>query len=169
MVLLTVDGQDVGLVHHSVLDRVAEIADRLGCRAAVALSSPPASFDGSGVARLRRDMDQVIAFADAARRTGWVLGDIAVAPGEHSVPVLDTPQGRLWVHPVRGFELRGAGGVRRVTELAESPGTAQRTPLTCVIAPLAEAAARARVLKVYERDTQRLSSRGSRPRSPESR
>ncbi|MFC5747737.1 hypothetical protein [Actinomadura rugatobispora] len=151
MVRLTVDGRDAGLVHRSVLERVAEIAGRLGCRAAVALGLPPVSYDGAGLARLRRDLDQVIAFADASRRTGWELGDLAVAPGERPVPVLDTPQGVLWADALRGFELRGTGGAaRRVTELAEPPGTARRTPLTRLIEPLAEAAGRARVLEVRE-------------------
>ncbi|XVQ11458.1 hypothetical protein ACQP1W_02440 [Spirillospora sp. CA-255316] len=152
MVAVTVDGRDAGLVHRSVLDRVAEIAARLGCRGAVALGRPPAAFDGAAVPRLRRDLDQVIAFADASRRTGWELGGIAVAPGEEPVPVLDTPEGTLWAHPLRGFELRGPEGARRVTELAEPPGTARRAPLARLIAPLAEAAARARVLEVRERD-----------------
>ncbi|GAA4096720.1 MULTISPECIES: hypothetical protein [Actinomadura] len=158
MVLLTVNGRDMGLIHRSVLDRVAEIADRLGCRGAMALGGPPASFAGADVARLRRDLDQVIAFADAARRTGWTLGDIAVAPGEQPEPVLDTPQGRLWAHPVRGFELHGADGVRRVTELAEPRGTARRTPLARLITPLAEAAARAQVLEVHQREHRALNT-----------
>ncbi|GAA2404263.1 hypothetical protein GCM10010191_09970 [Actinomadura vinacea] len=152
MVLLTVDGDDTGLVHRSVLERVAEIAGRLGCCGAVALGRPPVSFDGADVQRLRRDLDQIIAFADAARRTGWVLGDIAVAPGEQPVAVLDTPLGVLWAHRDRGFELRGTGGVRPVTDLAEAPGSARRTPLTSLIEPLVEAAGRARVLKVCEPD-----------------
>ncbi|WP_433467296.1 hypothetical protein [Spirillospora sp. CA-128828] len=148
VVLLTVDGADVGLVHRSVLERVGEIAGRLGCRSAVALGSPPVSFAGSCLPRLRRDLEQIIAFSDAARRTGWVLGEIAVAPGDRAMPVMDTEQGKLWVHPVRGFELHGETGVRRVTELADVPGTPKRTSLGRLIAPLAEAAARARVLEV---------------------
>ncbi|SNR50936.1 hypothetical protein [Actinomadura mexicana] len=150
VVLLTVDGEQVGHVHRSVLDRVAEIAGRLGCRDAVALAGPPVTFGGSCVPRLLRDLEQVIAYADAAQRTGWVLGDLAVAPGDRAVPVMDTAQGRLWAHPVRGFELHGATGVRRVVELAEAPGTPQRAPLARLIAPLAEAAARARVLEIGE-------------------
>jgi hypothetical protein len=152
MAVFTVDGEDVGQVHRSVLDRVAEIAGRLGCRDAIALGSLPASFRGADLARLRRDLEQILAFADAAQRTGWVLGELAVAPGEQPVPVLDTPQGRLWAHPDRGFELHGTVGSQRVTELAEMPGTARRTALTCLIAPLVEAAARARLLEVNERD-----------------
>ncbi|MEV3922884.1 hypothetical protein [Actinomadura coerulea] len=148
VVLLTVDGEQVGHVHRSVLDRVAEIAGRLGCRDAVALACPPVTFDGSRMPRLRRDLEQVIAYAEAARQTGWTLGDIAVAPGDQAVPVMDTAQGRVWAHPVRGFELHGEDGVCRVTELAEMPGTPQRTPLAHLIAPLVEAAARARVLEI---------------------
>ncbi|NDU76115.1 hypothetical protein GWI34_26305 [Actinomadura sp. DSM 109109] len=150
VVLLTVDGEDVGHVHRSVLERVAEIAGRLGCRDAVALACPPVTFGGTCVSRLRRDLEQVIAYADAANRTGWVLGDIAVAPGDRAVPVMDTAQGRLWAHPVRGFELHGATGVRQVTELDEVPGTPQRAPLASLIAPLVEAAASARVLEIGE-------------------
>ncbi|MEU8307652.1 hypothetical protein AB0C84_29225 [Actinomadura sp. NPDC048955] len=148
VVLLTVDGEQVGHVHRSVLDRVAEIAGRLGCRDAVALARPPVTFDGSRVPRLRRDLEQVIAYAEAARQTGWVLGDLAVAPGEQAVPVMDTAQGKIWAHPVRGFELHGEAGVCRITELAEIPGTPQRTPLARLIAPLADAAACAKVLEI---------------------
>ncbi|GAA4336929.1 hypothetical protein GCM10023178_50110 [Actinomadura luteofluorescens] len=148
VVLLTVDGEQVGHVHRSVLDRVAEIAGRLGCHDAVALARPPVTFDGSRVPRLRRDLEQVIAYAEAARQTGWVLGDLAVAPGEQAVPVMDTAQGKIWAHPVRGFELHGEAGVCRITELDEIPGTPQRTPLARLIAPLADAAACAKVLLV---------------------
>ncbi|MEU9845495.1 hypothetical protein AB0C69_40540 [Actinomadura sp. NPDC048032] len=148
--LLIVDGVQVGHVHRSVLDRVAEIAGRLGCRDAVALAGPPVTFDSSRVPRLRRDLEQVIAYAEAARQTGWVLGDLAVAPGDQAVPVMDTAQGRIWAHPVRGFELHGEAGVRRITELAEMPGTPQRTPLARLIAPLADAAARAQVLEIAD-------------------
>ncbi|WP_141578184.1 hypothetical protein [Actinomadura sp. WMMA1423] len=155
VVLLTVDGERVGHVHRSVLDRVAEIAGRLGCRDAVALGSPPVTFGGSCVPRLRRNLEQVIAYADAAQRTGWVLGEIAVAPGDRAVPVMETAQGRLWAHPVRGFELHDAAGVRRVTELAEMPGTPRRAPLACLIAPLAEAAARAQVLEIGDVELKR--------------
>lgn len=161
MALLTVDGEPAGRIHRSVLDRVAEIAGRLGCRGAAALGGSPVSFDRAAMARLRCDLEQVAAFADAARSTGWVLGDIAVAPGERPVPVLDTPQGGLWADAVRGFELHGPAGVRRVTELAEPPCTAQRTALRRLIAPLLEAAA-GRTLEV--REEERPDLRGVRPR-----
>ncbi|GGQ22413.1 hypothetical protein BKA00_007074 [Actinomadura coerulea] len=160
VVLLTVDGEQVGHVHRSVLDRVAEIAGRLGCRDAVALACPPVTFDGSRMPRLRRDLEQVIAYAEAARQTGWVLGDIAVAPGDRAVPVMDTAQGKVWAHPVRGFELHGEAGVRRITELAEMPGTPRRTPLAHLIAPLVEAAARARVLEIGDGKHERAVRQG---------
>lgn len=162
LVLLTVNGRDSALVHRSVLDRVAEIADRLGCRVAVVLGSPPASFEGADLARLRRDLDQIVAFADAARRTGWVLDEIAVAPGDRPERILDMSEGSLWAHALRGFELRGAVGTRRVTGLAEFPGAVRRVPLTDLFEPLIRAAARARVLEVCERahpGTERNSSR----------
>ena len=149
MVPLTVDGKSAGHVHRSVLDRVAEIAGRLRCEGAVTLGSPPASFDGPGLARLRRDLELIVAFADAARCTGWVLGDIAVAPGEKPVPMLDTPQGRLWVHPVRGVELHAATGARQVTERVRLDSTARRTALHRLIAPLLKAAASG-ALEVHE-------------------
>ncbi|OLT37710.1 hypothetical protein BJF79_05720 [Actinomadura sp. CNU-125] len=117
-----------------MLDRVAEIAGRLGCGGAVALGAPPVSFRGDDVVRLRRDLHEVIAFMDAARRTGWVLGDVAVAPGELPVPVRETPEGRLWACSVRGFEVRGTSGVRRVAG-------ARRVPLAGLVAPQADAAA----------------------------
>lgn len=156
LVLLTVNGQDSALIHRSVLDRVAEIADRLGCGVAVVLGSPPATFESADLARLRRDLDQIIAYADATRRTGWVLGEIAVAPGDRLERVLDTSAGSLWAHSVRGFELRGAAGTHRVTDLAEPPGTARRVPLTDLIEPLTTAVARAQVLEV--REWERLST-----------
>ncbi|MFC5750707.1 hypothetical protein [Actinomadura rugatobispora] len=152
MVLLTVDEENV-LIHRSVLDRVAEIAERLECRSAVALGSPAAVFEeGAALARLRRDLDQIIALADAAWRTGRLLGDIAVAPGDQPERVLDTAEGRLWAHALRRLELHGTASPRRVTELREPPGTARRAPLSNLIEPLAQAAARARVLDRRERE-----------------
>jgi hypothetical protein len=151
MALMTVNGQGLSLVHRSVLERVAEIADRLGCSGAVALGRLPASFENAGLARLRRDLDQVIAFADAARYVGWALGEMAVAPGDRPEPILDTCEGTLWAHAIRGFEVRGATGTRRVTGLAGWPGTARRVALTDLIEPLVQAVARARTLKVHER------------------
>ncbi|XRQ08756.1 hypothetical protein ACN3XK_71710 [Actinomadura welshii] len=149
MVLLTVDGAGAGRIHRSVLDRVAEIAGRLGCRSAAALGDPPVSFDAAALPRLRRELEQVAAFADAARCTGWIVGDVAAAPGERPVPVLDTPQGRLWAHPVRGAELRGPAGARQATGPGEPDGGAQRAPLRRIIAPLLDAAA-GRTLEVPE-------------------
>ena len=148
--MMTVDDTKAGLIHRSVLDRVAEIAGRLGCRAAATLGALPASFTGTDLVRMRRDLDEVMAFVEAARRTGWVLGDLAAAPGDEPVPVLDTPVGRVWATSARGFELRGPDGVRHVTELTGLPGTARRTALLLLIAPLAEAAGRAGVLRLYE-------------------
>lgn len=150
--MLVVDGMDTGLVHRSVLDRVAEIADRMGCCWAVRFGTLPTSFGSACLPQLRRELAEIIAFADAALRTGWMLGDLAAAPGDRPVPVLDTPQGRLWVHPVRGFELHGSAGARSISELAQVPGSTRRTALTRLIVPLAEALACARVLEVYEWD-----------------
>lgn len=149
--VLAVNGRDRSLLHRSVLDRVAEVAARLGCRNAASLGGLPVSFNDATVGRLRRELDQVIAFADAARLTGWALGELAVAPGERAVPVLDMPGGRLWAHPQHGFELRGADGVRRVTELPSLPGTARRVALTSLVGPLADAVARGGELNVYGR------------------
>lgn len=145
------DGRETAVVHRSVLDRVTEIADGLGCGSAVSLGGLPVSFAGSCVRRLRRDLEQVIAFADAAGRVAWTLGDIAVAPGDRRVLVMETPQGELWADPVHGFELRGSAGVRRVSELDAVQGTACRTTLGEVVVPLAEAAARARALEFRTR------------------
>lgn len=151
MAVLTVNGRDTGLLHRSVLDRVAEVATRLGCANAASLGSLPVTFDGAAAGRLRRELDEVIAFADAARLSGWALGELAVAPGDRAVPVLDMPEGRLWAHPRHGFELRGEGGVRRVTELPSLEGEARRVALTSLVGPLAEAVARGGELNVDER------------------
>lgn len=145
-----VDGEIAGTVHRSVLNRAADLADRLGCPRAGRLRDLTVSFEGTDVPRLRRDLEQVIAFADAARRTGWELGGLAAAPADEAVCVLDTPGGRVWVHPVFGFEVHDGTGVRRITELAEEPGTVRRAPLAGLIAPVAEAAARAGVFEVRE-------------------
>ncbi|MGI8330892.1 hypothetical protein ACRYCC_13080 [Actinomadura scrupuli] len=151
MVLLAVDGDAAGLIHRSVLDRVADLDARLGCVGALTLRKLPTVFEGGSLRRLRRDLEQIIAFADAARSSGWALDELTAAPGDDPVPVLDDPRGRIWAHPVRGFELHGKSGVQRVTELPQMPGaTARRVPLTDLIVPLVEAAARARVLAVYE-------------------
>jgi hypothetical protein len=150
MAALVVDGADVTLVHRSVLDRTAEIAGRLGCRSAVALGSLPASFNGAALRPLRRDLDQIAAFADAALRTGWVLGDLAMAPGDQPDPVLEAPEGRLRVDPVRGFELCGSHGPQRVISLAQMPGMARRTTLARLVAPLVDAVARAHVLEAFD-------------------
>lgn len=151
MAVLTVNGRDTGLLHRSVLDRVAEVAARLGCPNAASLGQLPVTFDGAAAARLRRELAEVIAFADAARLSGWTLGEIAVAPGERAVPVLDMPGGRLWAHPQHGFELRGEDGVRRVTALPSLEGKARRVALTSLVGPLAEAVARGGELNVDER------------------
>lgn len=151
MVLLAVDGHVAGLIHRSVLDRVADLDARLGCVGGLTLRRLPTAFEGVSLRRLRRDLEQIVAFADAARGSGWALGELTAAPGDDPVPVLEDPRGTIWVHPVRGFELHGKTGVQRVTELPQVPGmTARRVPLTELIIPLVEAAARARVLKVYE-------------------
>ncbi|MGH3243312.1 MAG: hypothetical protein ACRDNL_23235 [Spirillospora sp.] len=151
LVLLTAEGQDPALIHRSVLDRVAEIADRLGCRAAARLGWPPVVFRGAELARLRRDLEQVIAFADAVRRTGWVLGEMAVAPGDRPERVLETSEGGLFAYSARGFEWRDAAGSRPVTELSEASGTARRVPLTDLTEPLTRVVARAEILEVRER------------------
>jgi hypothetical protein len=151
MVLLAVDGEVAGQVHRSVLDRVVDLDARLGCVGALTLRKLPAVFEGGGLRRLRRDLEQVIAFADAARSSGWALDELTAAPGDDPVPVLDDPRGRIWAHPVRGFELHGKTGVRRISELSQVPGVpARRVPLTVLITPLVEAAARARVLELRE-------------------
>lgn len=147
---MVADGAEAGLIHRSVLDRVTEIGGRLGCRATAALGALPASLTGQALRRLRRDLDELIAFADAVRYSGWVLGDLAAAPGDEPVPVLDTAAGRLWVSPVHGFELHESGGVRRITELAGTPGTAERAGLPLLLTPLAEVTARARLLEVRD-------------------
>lgn len=149
-----VDGVEAGLVHRSVLARITELADRLGCRTACRLGALPASFEQAVLKGLRRDLDQIIAFADAARRTGWMLNGLTAAPGDKPVQVLETPLGCVWVHQTRGFELRGPGGTERITELPEAPGcAAQRVPLPGLIAPLAEAAAHARLFEVSAADS----------------
>lgn len=148
--VLAVDKADTYHIHHSILERAAQIADRLDCRAAARLASLPVTYADAELRRLRGDLDQVIAFADASRRTGWALGDVAVAPGEESVQVLELPEGVLWADAVRGFELHGADGVRRVTELPGGQGPARRVPLTDLFGPLTESAARAGVLDVFE-------------------
>lgn len=148
--VLAVDKADAYHIHHSILERAAQIADRLDCRAAARLASLPATYADAELRRLRGDLEQVIAFADASRRTGWVLGDVAVAPGEQSVRVLELPEGVLWADAVRGFELHGADGVWRVTEVPGLKGHARRVPLTDLLAPLTESAGRAGVLEVFE-------------------
>ncbi|GAA4613473.1 hypothetical protein GCM10023195_58300 [Actinoallomurus liliacearum] len=148
MVGLVVDGERTGLLHRSVLDRVVEIADRLGCRSAVAFGGLPVYFSGADLRRLRRDLDQVVAFADAARRTGWRLGGLSAAPGARPVRVAETSGGTLWADAVRGFVLRGSAGRRRGVPYARPSATARRTPLSGLTAPLVEAVARARVLEV---------------------
>ena len=153
-VLIAVDGRAAGEVHHSVLARVADVAGRLGCREAARLAALPVTYEGTQIPGLWRDLDQVIAFADAARHTGWTLGTLTAAPVERAVPVADTPQGRLWVHPARGFELHDKRGVRKVATLDEivhagEPGPfkspaaerARRVPLARLIAPLTQAVA----------------------------
>ncbi|MCO6009166.1 hypothetical protein NE236_29775 [Actinoallomurus purpureus] len=151
MVVLVVDGEQTGLLHRSVLDRVVEIADRLDCRGAVRLGALPVSFSGAGLRRLRRDIDQVVAFSDATLRTGWTLGTLAVAPGDRPVPVAKTSEGTLWADSLRGFELHGPAGPQRVVTHPQLPATAHRTPLSGLTAPLVEAVAPARHLEVFER------------------
>ncbi|MFB4319806.1 hypothetical protein ACA361_37505 [Actinomadura sp. 21ATH] len=160
---MTVNGQGFALVHRSVLERVAEIAGRLGCDGAAALGRLPASFESAGLARLRRELDQVVAFADAARCTGWALGEVAVAPGDRPERVLDTPEGTLWASSIRGYEVRGAAGTRRVTRLAGWPGQARRVPLTALAEPLLQAVARAGVLQIREQPHPSHASHLARP------
>lgn len=149
LVPFTVDGVEAGLVHQSVLDRITELADRLGCHNARRLGELPATFEPKALKGLRRDLDQIIAFADAARRTGWTLNGLVAAPGDQPVPVLETPRGWVWVDQIRGFELRGPEGAQRIRELPGAPGcVAERVPLPSLIAPLAAAAARARLFEV---------------------
>ncbi|QKG23348.1 hypothetical protein [Actinomadura verrucosospora] len=148
--LILVDGVEAGAIHRSVLERVSEIGARLCCCCALKLGGLPASYASAALRQLGRDLEEVMAFAQAARRTGWVLGDLAAAPGDGPVPVMDTPDGRLWARSAHGFELHGPGGVRQITELPGTPGTAARAPLPQLIAPLAAAAARAELLEVAE-------------------
>lgn len=150
--VLVVDGKDAGPVHLSVLASAADLGARLGCRTVVELGRPPARFDGERLRRLRRELNEVMAFADAARRTGWTLGRLAAAPCDRPVVVLDVPQGRVWAHPERGFELHDADGAHPITELAGLPGTARRTALSRLLLPLAEAAGRAERLEVRRPD-----------------
>lgn len=153
MAVVVVDGVDTVLIHRSVLNRVAEIAFRLGCHGATPLGRRPASLSGTQVSWLRRDLDQVMAFADATLRTGWELWELAAAPADEPVPVLGAPHGRIWVDPARGFELRGTGGGPQRTAVWEQlSGTARRVALSRLIAPLSGAAARAQVLEIHEYD-----------------
>lgn len=149
LVAFAVDGEEAHRVHRSVLERAAEIAGRLDCRAAARLAEPPATYAGADLRRLRRDLEEVVAFADASRRTGWVLGDVAAAPGDEPVQVLELPEGGLWADAVRGFELHEASGVTRVTEWPGSDGPARRVALPVLLTPLVESAARAEALDVY--------------------
>lgn len=151
MVLLVVDGNAAGAVHRSLLDRVAELGERLGCRRANGLRELPAAYEGGALRTLLRDLDEIVAFADAARRTGWELDGLAAAPGDESVAVLDEPRGTIRVHPQRGFEFHRDGGVQRVTELPQLPGaSSQPVALTKLMVPLVEAAARAGRLDLHE-------------------
>lgn len=149
LAVLAVDGEQTHRIHRSLLERVAEIAGRLDCSAASRLAGPPITYADAELRRLRRDLEEVIAFADASRRTGWVLGDVAAAPGDEPVRVLDSPEGELWADAVRGFELHEADGVRPVTEWPGQDGCARRVALPALLTPLVEAAARAEVLDVY--------------------
>lgn len=150
MAVFTVDGQDAGTVHVSVLAAAARLAGRLGGRTATALGALPVRFAGEEMTPLRRDLREVLAFADVSRRTGWTLGPLAAAPEDRQVPVLDTPEGRVWAHPVRGFELHQAGAAHRITELAGLPGGAQRVAFTQLLGPLADAAGRAGELRISQ-------------------
>lgn len=156
MAVLAVEGEDAGdaaLVHRSVLSAVAGIARRLGCRSAATLDELPAHFDADLLGRLRSELDQVVAFADAARRTGWSIGALAVVPDGEPISLLDHPEGRVWVNRACGFELRDGTGARPITELAGQRGAARRTPLIEIMAPLMGAVGRAGALKVYGRES----------------
>jgi hypothetical protein len=153
MAVVVVDGVDTVLVHRSVLNRVAEIAFRLGCHDATPLVRRPTLLSGPQVPRLRRDLDQVTAFADATLRTGWQLWELAAAPADEPVAVMDTPYGRVWVDPAYGFKLHGTdGGPRRATAVRQLPGTARRVALSRLIAPLRGVATRAQVLEIHDYD-----------------
>jgi hypothetical protein len=153
MAVVVVNGVDTVLIHRSVLNRVAEIAFRLGCHEATPLVRRPASLSGTQVPRLRRDLEQVMAFADATLRTGWQLWEVAAAPADEPVPVLDTPHGRIWVDSAHGFELHGTGGgSQRTTVWEQLSGTACRVELSRLIAPLAGAATRAQILEIHDYD-----------------
>jgi hypothetical protein len=148
LVTLAVDGAPAGSVHQSILDRVAEIARRLDLPTAARVDGLPVAFDSAMLPCLKRELREVAAFSDAARRTGWVLGDLAAAPGDQPVPVLDTPEGRLWATSARGFAFLELGGAHPVNGLARAPGTPRRIPLLFLMAPLAEAAAQAELLEL---------------------
>ena len=150
LAVLAVDGVEAHRVHRSVLERAARIASRLDCVAATRLAHPPVTYADAELRRLRRDLEQVIAFADASRHTGWVLGDVAAAPGDEPVQVLRLEQGMLWADAVRGFELHGTDGVQRVTEWPGMTGSARRVPLPVLLTPVIESAARAGKLDVYD-------------------
>jgi hypothetical protein len=135
--VLRVDGRGVGEVHGTVLEQAARLAVRLGLPRAAGLSRLPAVFAGDSLRGLRRDLDQVMAFADCSQRTGWVLGEVGVAPGDAPVWVMDTERGSVWARAGRGFELRTAAGVERIE------AGARRTSLARLIAPVALAVATA--------------------------
>ncbi|URM98902.1 hypothetical protein LUW76_33765 [Actinomadura madurae] len=150
LVRYSVDGEVWGALHGSVLERVVGIAERLGCVRAPVLGQPSVVVRDRELRGLVLDLEQVVAFADAARATGWALGRLAAAPWNEAVAVLDDTRGRIWVHPARGFELHHAGGVRRITELpGVASGPARRVPLVELIGPLVEAASRAMVLELF--------------------
>jgi hypothetical protein len=149
LAVLAVNGEEAHRIHRSVLERAAEIAGRLGCGGATRLADPPVTYADTELRLLRRDLDEVIAFADASGNTGWVLGDVAAAPGDEPVQVLRLPEGVLWADAVRGFELHGTSGVRRVTECPGGSGPARRVALPDLLTPLVESVARAEVLDVY--------------------
>ncbi|RJL21218.1 hypothetical protein [Bailinhaonella thermotolerans] len=149
-------------LHASVITAAAGIGRRLSLPYA-ALLDTDLVVTGESLAVLRRELREVAAFADAAARTGWVLGSYMAAPGEEPELVAVAGDARLWAEEAGGFWLQAGAGPRRRVERTRQDGwspaerellgraedgageaTARRAPLTVLLAPLSAAAQQAR-------------------------